>query len=332
MHNLVSLTPDLQKDLIQFTQELVRIQSFSGQEEQIIHFIAKKMQSLGYDEVRIDSMGNLIGRIGDGVQSILFDSHVDTVAVNDAPLWDVPPFSGAVEDGRLYGRGSVDMKSGAAASIYAGALAKNTGLADGKTIYVSCTVFEEDCDGENLKHLFAELNLRPDYAVICEPSNNQIALGHKGKAQVTIQTQGLSAHGSAPEKGVNAIYEMAEIIQRVEQVNLQAAVESCAARHPGDVAHLKHQRIAQRSAIRLRSLPGPADLPWRDRRDGESRNGRDRSRQAGKMADRKFIQKKLDRDGYCVRTLTPCLEDRAGSSAYANQYHCLYALFWLRSN
>jgi putative selenium metabolism hydrolase len=82
-------------------------------------------------------------------------------------------------------------------------------------------VFEEDCDGENLKHLFKELNLRPDYVVICEPSNNQITLGHKGKLQVSIKTQGVSAHGSAPEKGVNAIYEMAEIIQRVERTNVE---------------------------------------------------------------------------------------------------------------
>ena len=111
------------------------------------------------------------------------------------------------------------MKSSVAASVYAGALAKKMGFTEGKTIYVSCTVFEEDCDGENLKHLFKELNLRPDYVVICEPSNNTITLGHKGKAQVAIKTKGRSAHGSAPEKGKNAIYEMAEIIERVAQAN-----------------------------------------------------------------------------------------------------------------
>jgi putative selenium metabolism hydrolase len=113
------------------------------------------------------------------------------------------------------------MKSSIAASIYAGAIAKKHGLNADKTVYVSCTVFEEDCDGENLKHLFKELDLRPDFVVICEPSHNQIVLGHKGKLQVSIKTKGVSAHGSAPEKGVNAIYEMAEIIQRVEKTNLE---------------------------------------------------------------------------------------------------------------
>jgi putative selenium metabolism hydrolase len=177
------------------------------------------MAALGYDQVIIDSMGNLLGRIGQGEEAILFDSHVDTVEVNDAEEWDFPPFSGDIVAGRIHGRGTVDMKSGAAASIYAGALARKLGFDSGKTIYVSCTVFEEDCDGQNLKHLFKELNLKPAYVVICEPSDNKIALGHKGKAQISIKTHGVSAHGAAPEKGVNAIYEMAEIIQRVERAN-----------------------------------------------------------------------------------------------------------------
>jgi putative selenium metabolism hydrolase len=216
-----ALTPAIQQELIEFTQSLIRIQSYSGHEEQIIRFIEQKMKALGYDEVIIDSMGNLLGRIGSGERSILFDSHVDTVAVNDEAEWEVPTFRGEIVHGCLYGRGSVDMKSSIAASIYAGALAKKQSLYAGKTIYVSCTVFEEDCDGENLKHLFKERNLRPDYVVICEPSNNVITLGHKGKAQISIKTQGISAHGSAPEKGLNAIYEMAEIIQRVESANAE---------------------------------------------------------------------------------------------------------------
>jgi putative selenium metabolism hydrolase len=215
------LTSEIKEEVIAFTQSLVRIKSYSGQEEEIIRFIERKMRELGYDEVTIDSMGNVIGKIGNGGKSILFDSHVDTVEVNDEKEWEVPAFSGEIVNGMLYGRGSVDMKSSIAASIYAGVAAKRAGFATGKTIYVSCTVFEEDCDGENLKHLFKELNLRPDYVVICEPSNNQITLGHKGKLQISIKTRGVSAHGSAPEKGVNAIYEMAEIIQRVERKNLE---------------------------------------------------------------------------------------------------------------
>jgi putative selenium metabolism hydrolase len=215
------LTPVLQKELIEFTQNLVRIKSFSGQEEEVIKFIEKKMIALGYDEVTIDSMGNVVGKIGNGEKIMMLDSHVDTVEVKDEEKWNIPPFNGDIVDGRLHGRGSVDMKSGAAASIYAGSIAKKLGYISGKTIYISCSVLEEDCDGENLKHLFKELNLKPNYMVICEPSNNKITLGHKGKAQISIKTHGVSAHGSAPEKGINAIYEMAEIIQRVKTTNLE---------------------------------------------------------------------------------------------------------------
>lgn len=209
----------IEADIISFAQQLVQIKSYSDEEGEIATYIQNKMHTLGYDEVFIDSLGNVVGRIGDGDKTIMFDSHMDTVEVHNEANWDVPPFSGKVVDGKLYGRGSVDMKSAIAASIYAGVVAKKRGYDQGKTIYVSCTVNEEYCDGENLKHLFTEREIRPNYMIICEPSDNKITLGHKGKAQVLIKTKGVSAHGSAPEKGKNAIYEMAEIIQRVDRQN-----------------------------------------------------------------------------------------------------------------
>lgn len=211
--------PKYAEDLIAFTQKLVRIQSISDHEEELAKAVKDKMSELGYDEACIDSVGNVVGRIGNSGKSILFDSHMDTVEVNDANEWLAPPFAGEIIDGRLYGRGSVDMKGGLAASLFAGAIAKKLGLSKGKTVYVSGTVCEEYCDGESLKRLFAEKNIKPDCVVVCEPSDNLIAHGHKGKAQVLITAQGVSAHGSAPEKGHNAVYEMAEIIQRVEQLN-----------------------------------------------------------------------------------------------------------------
>ena len=258
MNKLDLITPEVKKELIEFTQSLVRIKSVSGQEEEIVKFIEKKMNALGYDEVIIDSMGNVVGRIGNGEKAIMFDSHIDTVEVKDEEKWDVPPFSGNIVDGRLYGRGSVDMKSGAAASIYAGAIAKNLGFDSGKVIYVSCSVFEEDCDGENLKHIFKELNLKPNYMIICEPSDNKISLGHKGKAQISIKTHGISAHGSAPEKGINAIYEMAEIIQRVEKTNVELMKKD------GPRGTLVMSRISSTSAS-LNAVPSECEV-YLDRR------------------------------------------------------------------
>ena len=207
------------KDLLTFVQKAIQIRSYSDEEGQLANLIKEEMIKLGFDEVFIDSTGNVVGKIGNGPKIIHFDSHMDTVQVNDADDWEVHPFSGEIVDGYIWGRGSVDMKSALCASVYAAALAKELGYTEDKTIYVTGTVCEEYCDGENLKHLYKELSLKPDYCIICEPSDNVITLGHKGKAQIRIRTHGVSAHGSAPEQGINAVYEMAEIISRVDALN-----------------------------------------------------------------------------------------------------------------
>ncbi|MFN2379190.1 MAG: YgeY family selenium metabolism-linked hydrolase [Bacteroidales bacterium] len=258
------LTDSIRQEIVSFAQDLVRIKSYSGGEKEIIIFIAEKMKRLGYDKVNIDSMGNLLGIVGDGPESILFDSHVDTVTSDDAGEWDIPPFSGEIKNGMLHGRGSVDMKSSVAATVYAGALAARAGLISGKTIYVSCTVYEEDCDGVNLRHLFKEFNIKPGAVIICEPSDNRISLGHKGKAQVTIKAKGVPAHGSAPEKGINAIYEMAEIIGRVEQLNRDLAGKE------GAGPTVVMSRISSKSAS-LNAVPSECEA-YLDRRmvPGES--------------------------------------------------------------
>ncbi len=258
MRKLTMNGNDISADLLRFAQDLVRIQSYSGQEERIARFIASKMEILGFNDVTIDRYGNVLGSVGNGGCTILFDSHTDTVEVQDEDQWDFPPFSGEIVDGYLWGRGSVDMKSGLAASIYAAARARDLGLLDGKKVLVTCTVDEEYCDGEGLRHVLEESGARPDYAVICEPSANTIATGHKGKAQATVRTHGVSAHGSAPEKGVNAIYEMAEIIQRVERLNLELG------RKGGRTGTLVMSRISS-TGVSLNAVPSACEV-YLDRR------------------------------------------------------------------
>ncbi len=267
MHSQNLLTPELQQELIGFARSLIRIKSFSGQEEEVIQFTAQKMKALGFDEVIIDRMGNVVGRIGNGERAILFDSHMDTVAVNDEGQWAHPPFGADLVDGRIYGRGSVDMKSGAAASIYAAVMARKLAYDSGKTIYVSCSVLEEECDGENLKHMFTQLEIQPHYVVICEPSDNRIVLGHKGKAQIAIRTRGVSAHSSAPEKGVNPVYGMAEIIQRIERANAEYM------REEGFKRTLAISRISSTSAS-INAVPSECEV-YLDRRmiPGETKDG-----------------------------------------------------------
>ncbi len=207
------------QELIAFAQKAIQTRSYSDEEGSLAKLIEAEMKKLGFDEAFIDSTGNVVGKIGNGPKIIQFDGHMDTVKVNNPEEWEQDPFAGKIVDGYLWGRGSVDMKAALCSSVYAAALAKEQGYLAGKTVYVTGTVCEEYCDGENLKHLYQELALKPDYCIICEPCDNVITLGHKGKAQVRITTHGISAHGSAPEKGINAVYEMAEIISRVESLN-----------------------------------------------------------------------------------------------------------------
>ena len=258
MAELTNNDKDISGDLLAFAQQLVRIQSYSGQEEAVARAIAAKMEALGYDEVRIDACGSVLGRVGSGPVSLMFESHTDTVAVNDPAQWAYPPFSGEIADGFLWGRGSVDMKGALAASVYAPIIAKNRAALEGKTVYVSCSVFEEDCDGVATANLLDEFELRPDFAVICEPSGNTIAIGQKGKAQLVIQTHGVSAHGSAPEKGINAVYEMAEIIRRVEQTNLNLPILD------GKKGTLVLSRVSSK-AVSLNAVPDECEI-YLDRR------------------------------------------------------------------
>ena len=207
------------KELVEFYRRTIRIRSYSDEEGDVARMVEEQMKALDFDEAYIDPAGNAVGRVGSGARVIHFDSHMDNVRVNDPEDWTADPFGAEILDGMVYGRGSVDMKGGLCASVYAAALAKKMGLLEGKTVYVTGSVCEEYCDGVCLEHFYRDSGVKPDICIICEPSDNLITLGHTGKVQARIKTHGVSAHGSAPEKGINAVYEMAEIITRVEELN-----------------------------------------------------------------------------------------------------------------
>lgn len=207
----------ISSDLIKFTQELVKIESYTGKEAAATELVKNEMIKLGYDEVIVDKYGSVLGRMGNGEQKIIFDAHIDVVEAKDADEWLYPPFEGNIVDGKLYGRGSVDTKPSVTAMVYAGHAMKKLNLLEGKTIYISASVMEEDYDGELLYRVIKEQNLDLDYTVIGEPSNLQLATGHRGRAMYVITTDGVSAHGSAPEKGDNAIYKMSKILKNIEE-------------------------------------------------------------------------------------------------------------------
>lgn len=225
MKNPSYWTQAIGHDLIDFFRLGVQTRSYSDEEGEYAKLIEAKMKQLDFDEVYIDTVGNVVGRVGNGPRIIHFDSHMDTVPVKDEDSWTVPSLEGRIVDGMVYGRGSADMKGGLSASVYAAALAKTAGLLEGKTVYITASVCQEYCDGIGLAQFYQESGIRPNYCIICEPSDNLISLGNTGKVQARVKTKGISAHGSAPEKGVNAVYEMAEIIERVEALNKKLLVE-----------------------------------------------------------------------------------------------------------
>ena len=202
-----------------FLRDLIAIKSLSSQEEQVILRIKQEMEECGYDEIKIDGMGNILGRIGHGKHIIALDAHVDTVDVGNPLNWTIDPFQGAEKDGIIYGRGACDMKGALASIVYGGKIIKELGLEDDYSLYVVGSVQEEDCDGLCWQYIIHEDNLRPEVVVIAEPTNLAVYRGHRGRMEIEIRTKGISCHGSAPERGVNAIYKMAPIIQEIEKLN-----------------------------------------------------------------------------------------------------------------
>ena len=202
-----------------FLRELIAIPSESAGERAEVERAAAEMRALGFEEVKIDGFGNVLGRVGDGPKIVCLDGHLDTVGVGDPGTWTRDPYAGVIEDGVIYGRGASDQEAGLASAVYGARIAKELGLLDGLSLWVTGTVMEEDCDGLCWQYILREGVLRPDVVVITEPTNLAVYRGHRGRMEIEVRTQGRSAHGSAPERGVNAIYKMAPILREIESLN-----------------------------------------------------------------------------------------------------------------
>ncbi len=208
-----------ESDCVQFLRNIIAIGSLSGQEEEVIKRIRLEMEKVGFDEITIDPMGNLLGRIGKGKHIIAMDAHVDTVDVGNLELWEIDPFRGALKNGVVYGRGACDMKGSMAALVYAGKIIKKLGLENDYTLYITGTVQEEDCDGLCWQYIINEDRLVPEVVLIGKPTNLGVYRGQRGRMEMEVRTKGLSCHGSAPERGINAIYKMAPIVLDIERLN-----------------------------------------------------------------------------------------------------------------
>lgn len=200
-----------------FTQSLVQTKSMTGSEQEVAKVISREMARLGFDHVFTDEFGNLIGMI-DGKtagQTILLDGHTDTVEAN--PLdWTYDPWKGVIQQGRLYGRGAADMKGSLAAMIYAAGNLNREQLRG--RVVVSASVSEEHVEGGALKSVI-EL-VKPDYVVIGESTELNLARGGRGRAEIQVTTLGQSAHSSSPQAGRCAVTDMIRVIQAVSRQKL----------------------------------------------------------------------------------------------------------------
>lgn len=206
------------QDIIKFMRDICAIPSMESQLGPVGERIAEEMRKLGFDEVRFDKMGNILGRIGSGPRVIVYDSHIDTVGVGDPTEWEWDPFVGKVEDDILYARGACDEKGSTPGMVYGLAFARDLGMLDGWTAYYFGNM-EEWCDGI-APNTFVEVDpkVRPDFVVIGEPTKMNIYRGHKGRLEMKVTAKGRSAHAASNHLGDNAIYKLLPVIAGIRDL------------------------------------------------------------------------------------------------------------------
>lgn len=202
-----------------FLRDLIAIPSESAQEEKVVLRIKAEMEKVGFDKVTIDPMGNILGYVGHGKHLIAMDAHIDTVGIGNPKLWKFDPYKGIEDEQIIGGRGSSDQTGGMAAMVYAAKIIKDLKLEDDYTLLVVGSVQEEDCDGLCWQYIIQESKIRPEFVVITEPTSCNIYRGQRGRMEIKISTGGVSCHGSAPERGDNAIYKMAPILTELRALH-----------------------------------------------------------------------------------------------------------------
>jgi succinyl-diaminopimelate desuccinylase len=217
-------------DPIELTRKLVAFDTINppGDEEWCARYLTQTLSAAGFD-VNLQRFGerrfNLVAKLAGskGAAPLGFTGHLDTVPLGTA-AWRHHPHTGEVSDGRLYGRGSSDMKAGIAAFIVAcmpmvEALRASTGL------QLILTGGEETgCDGAGALTCAEPALLEPLGALIVgEPTSNRVVVGHKGALWLRGIAHGVTAHGAMPHEGVNAIYKVAEALRKIQQFEVGAA-------------------------------------------------------------------------------------------------------------
>ncbi|WP_438315383.1 YgeY family selenium metabolism-linked hydrolase [Sporosarcina sp. FA9] len=214
------LTENQRHSVIELCQELVRVTSYSGEEKEVAEKITEYAHLNNFDDVVTDDFGNVM-LIMNGNQDgpiVLFDGHIDTVSVQKEN-WTVEPFSGEIKDGKIYGRGTSDMKGAVSAMISAAInFAEETNKSFPGKIVISCSVHEECFEGVATRKV--NEYIKPDYVVIGEATNLNLNRGQRGRAEIVVESFGVSAHSSNPEAGVNAVYKMMKLVNAIQKLSI----------------------------------------------------------------------------------------------------------------
>jgi putative selenium metabolism hydrolase len=213
------LAKKYEPDMSRFLRDMIRLPSESCQEGPVIQRIKGEMEKVGFDRVEIDPMGNVLGYIGKGKHLIAMDAHIDTVGVGNRDNWKYDPYEGFEDDEIIIGRGASDQEGGMASMVYAGKIIKDLGMEDDYTLVVVGTVQEEDCDGLCWQYIVRESGMEPEFVVSTEPTDGGIYRGQRGRMEISVRVSGLSAHGSAPERGDNAIFKMGPILEELQELH-----------------------------------------------------------------------------------------------------------------
>lgn len=212
--------------MTKFLRDLIAIPGESAEEEGVVKRIAQEMEAVGFDKVEIDPMGNILGYMGTGKTLIGFDAHIDTVGIGNRANWNFDPYEGYETETEIGGRGTSDQLGGIVSSVYGAKIMKDLGLLTEKyTALVVGSVQEEDCDGLCWEYIIKEDKVKPEFVVSTEPTDGGIYRGQRGRMEIRVDVQGVSCHGSAPERGDNAIYKMAEILTNVRDLNENDAAD-----------------------------------------------------------------------------------------------------------
>ena len=226
-YNKIKATAESYKDdMTKFLRAIVKNPGESCDEKAHIETIAAEMKKLDFDEVVIDPQGNVIGYMGTGDKIIAYDAHIDTVGIGNINNWTFDPYDGYENETEIGGRGVSDQCGGVVSAVYGAKIMKDYNLIpEGYKIMVVGSVQEEDCDGLCWQYIINEDKVRPEFVVSTEPTDGGIYRGQRGRMEIRIDVKGVSCHGSAPERGDNAIYKMADILQDVRALNENDAAD-----------------------------------------------------------------------------------------------------------